>query len=101
MKKAIQQMMIGPLCKDYNKTLELLKHIKEIGFDAIELNGYMIHKTPFIVRVLTKLAGMPSGSAGKLDWHSLIKESGLEVASLHTDLGSLERDLESVVNEAL
>ena len=36
MKKAIQQMMIGPLCKDYNKTLELLKHIKEIGFDAIE-----------------------------------------------------------------
>ena len=37
MKKAIQQMMIGPLCKDYNKTLELLKHIKEIGFDAIEL----------------------------------------------------------------
>ena len=76
MKKAIQQMMIGPLCKDYKKTLELLKHIKEIGFDAIELNGYMIHKTPFIVRVLTKLAGMPSGSAGKLDWRSLIKEIG-------------------------
>lgn len=93
-------MMIGPLCKDYNKTLELLKHIKELGFDAIELNGYMIHKTPLLVRLLTKLAGMPSGNSGKLDWHKLIKESGLEVASLHTDLGSLERDLESVANEA-
>lgn len=100
MKKAIQQMMIGPLCRKYDDTLNLLKEIKDIGYDAIELNSYMIHKTPFLVRMLTKFAGMPSGNAGKLDWHNLIKESGLEVASLHTDLGSLERETEKIINEA-
>ncbi len=100
MKKAIQQMMVGPLCKNYEDTLKLLKELKEIGYDAIELNSYMIHKTPFLVRVLTKAAGMPSGNAGKLDWHKLINNSKLEVASLHTDLGSLEREADKVINEA-
>lgn len=94
-------MMIGPLCKNYETTLNILKEIKEIGFDGIELNSYMIHKTPFLVRMLTKFAGMPSGNAGKLDWHKLIKESGLEVISLHTDLGSLERSLQSVIDDAI
>lgn len=93
-------MMIGPLCKGYDGTLNLLKKLKELGFAGIELNSYMIHKTPFLVRGLTKMAGMPSGNAGKLDWHKLIKESGLEVASLHTDLGSLERESEKVCEEA-
>lgn len=74
MKKAIQQIMISPLCKNYEITLRILKEIKEIGFDGIELNSYMIHKTPFLVRMLTKFAGMPSGNGGKLDWHKLIEE---------------------------
>ena len=100
MKTAVQQMMIGPLCKGYDGTLSLLKRLKELGFAGIELNSYMIHKTPFLVRALTKMAGMPSGNAGKLDWHKLIEESGLEVASLHTDLGSLERECEKVCEEA-
>ncbi len=100
MKTAVQQMMIGPLCKGYEGTLSLLKKLKELGFAGIELNSYMIHKTPFLVRALTKMAGMPSGNAGKLDWHKLIEESGLEVASLHTDLGSLERECELVCEEA-
>ena len=100
MKKAIQQMMIGPLCKGYEDTLALLKKLKELGFAGIELNSYMIHKTPFLVRALTKMAGMPSGNAGKLNWHKLIEESGLEVASLHTDLGSLERECDKVCEEA-
>lgn len=101
MKKAIQQIMISPLCKNYEITLRILKEIKEIGFDGIELNSYMIHKTPFLVRMLTKFAGMPSGNGGKLNWHKLIEESGLEVISLHTDLGSLERNLQSVIDEAI
>ena len=100
MKTAIQQMMIGPLCKGYDGTLNLLKKLKELGFAGIELNSYMIHKTPFLVRTLTKMAGMPSGNAGKLDWHKLIEESGFEVASLHTDLGSLERECDNVCEEA-
>lgn len=93
-------MMIGPLCKGYDGTLNLLKKLKELGFAGIELNSYMIHKTPFLVRTLTKMAGMPSGNAGKLDWHKLIEESGFEVASLHTDLGSLERECDNVCEEA-
>ena len=100
MKTAIQQMMIGPLCKGYDGTLNLLKKLKELGFAGIELNSYMIHKTPFLVRTLTKMADMPSGNAGKLDWHKLIEESGFEVASLHTDLGSLERECDNVCEEA-
>jgi sugar phosphate isomerase/epimerase len=100
MKKAIQQMMIGPLCSKYDETLSLLKKLKELGFDAIELNSYMIHETPFMVRMLTKMAGMPTGKGGKLDWHKLIKESSLEVASLHTDLGSLERETDKIISEA-
>ncbi len=100
MKKAIQQLMIGPLCKNYKNTLELLKKLKELGFDAIELNSYMIHKTPLFVRILTSLAGMPCGKGGNFNWHKLIKESGLEVSALHTDLDSLTKDTEKIVKEA-
>lgn len=99
MKTAIQQMMIGPLLKNYEGSLDILKKIKEIGYDGIELNSYMIHKTPFIVRMLTSLAKMPSGNGGKFDWESLIKESNLLVPSLHTDLGSLENRLEEVIED--
>jgi sugar phosphate isomerase/epimerase len=60
----------------------------------------MIHPTSLFIRTLTKLAGMPTGKGGKHDWHALIKESGLEVISLHTDLGSLKRDLSQVAQEA-
>lgn len=45
-----------------------------------------------MVRLLTRAAGMPTGSGGKLDWPGLVRESGLRVISLHTDLGSVERD---------
>jgi len=53
-----------------------------------------------MVRLLTRAAGMPTGRGGKLDWHGLLKETGLEVLSLHTDLGSLEREGEAVAAEA-
>ena len=60
----------------------------------------MIHPTPFLVRMLTKAAGMPTGKGGKLDWPILLKEAGLECVSLQTDLGSLERDPEAVIADA-
>ena len=100
MKKAIQQIMIGPLCKTYDGTLSLLKELKKLGFDAIELNSYMIHRTPIFVRILTKLAGMPCGNAGKFDWNKLVSASNLEVASLHIDLDSLEKDSDEIIKEA-
>ena len=42
---------------------------------------------------------MPVGKGGNLDWHKLVQEAGLSVVSLHTDLGSLERDPKAVVQE--
>ncbi len=93
-------MMIGPLCKNHETTLSVLKRIKEVGFDAIELNDYMIARTPMFVRILTSMAGMPTGKGGKLDWVSLIRESGLEVSSIHTNLGALESRFDEVVKQA-
>jgi len=52
------------------------------------------------VRLMTKAAGMPVGKGGKLDWKGLVKDSGLQVVSLHTDLGSVERDPAAVAAEA-
>ncbi len=43
---------------------------------------------------------MPVGKGGNLDWHKLVQEAGLQVVSLHTDLGSLERDAHAVAEEA-
>ena len=40
------------------------------------------------------------GASGKRDWKSLIEKSGLGVTSLHSDLGSLERNMDGVVEEA-
>ena len=53
-----------------------------------------------MVKLLTKAAGMPVGKGGNLDWHKLVQEAGLSVVSLHTDLGSLERDAKAVAQEA-
>ena len=53
-----------------------------------------------MVKLLTKAAGMPVGKGGNLDWHKLVQEVGLSVVSLHTDLGSLERDAKAVAQEA-
>ncbi|MDE5670887.1 MAG: sugar phosphate isomerase/epimerase [Eubacterium sp.] len=99
-KKAVQQIMIGSVCKTEEKTISTLNSIRSAGYDSIELNGFMIKPTPFIVRLLTKVAGMPTGSAGKFDWKTLINESGLKVCSIHEDLGSIERDIDSIIKEA-
>lgn len=100
MKTGVQQIMLGSITGKQKEALQTLKEIKALGYDGIELNGFMIHPTSFFIRMLTKLAGMPTGKGGKNDWHALIQESGLEVISLHTDLGSLKRDLSQVAQEA-
>ena len=48
-KKAVQQIMIGSVCKTEENTLKVLNSIKSAGYDSIELNGVMIKPTPFIV----------------------------------------------------
>ncbi len=100
MKTAVQQIMLGTVTGSEEKARESLRRIKAAGYDGLELNRFMIHPASLMVRMLTKAAGMPTGNGGKLDWLRLIRESGLSVISLHTDLGSLEREPEAVAAEA-
>ena len=98
--KAVQQFMLGSVLKNDASVKETLAAIKAAGYDSIELCGFMLHPMGFLVRILTKAAGMPVGSGGNLDWERLVKESGLNVVSIHQDLGSIERDAKAVADEA-
>lgn len=100
MRKGVQQIMLGTVTKNREQAVNALARIRTAGYDGIELNRFMIHPSSLMVRALTKAAGMPTGNGGKLDWHAMIKESGLSVISLHTDLGSLEKETEEVIREA-
>ncbi|MDE7188079.1 MAG: sugar phosphate isomerase/epimerase, partial [Lachnospiraceae bacterium] len=77
-----------------------LRAIKAAGYDGIELNGFMIRPTSFLVRAMTKAAGMPVGKGGNYDWNGLVRDAGLEVVSVHEDLGSIQRDPDAVVAQA-
>ena len=99
-RKAVQQFMLGSVLKNEASVKEPLASIREAGYDSIELCGFMLHPMGFLVRMLTKAAGMPVGSGGNLDWEHLVKESGLHVVSIHQDLGSIERDARAVAEEA-
>lgn len=99
-KKAVQQFMLGSVLKNEGQVREVLAAIKAAGYDSMELCGFMLHPMGFMIRMLTKAAGMPVGSGGNLDWEKLVKESGLGVVSIHQDLGSIERDSKAVAEEA-
>ena len=92
--------MLGTVTGSESRARETLQKIKAAGYDGLELNRFMIHPSSLMVRLLTRAAGMPTGNGGKLDWHALLKESGLSVISLHADLGSLEREADSIIEEA-
>ena len=98
--KAVQQFMLGSVLKNEKTVRETLAAVKAAGYDSIELCGFMLHPMGFVIRMLTKAAGMPVGSGGNLDWERLVKESGLNVVSVHQDLGSIERDTKAVAEEA-
>lgn len=100
MKKAVQQFMLGTVMNNEKQARQTLSDIKKAGYDAIELCGFMIHPMGLLVRLLTQAAGMPVGKGGNLDWHALVKESGLEVVGLHLDLGTLEKDISACAEEA-
>ncbi len=98
--KAVQQFMLGSVMNNEAQARDTLQKMKKAGYGGIELCGFMIHPTGFLVRMMTKAAGMPVGKGGKLDWKGIVKDSGLRVVSLHTDLGSVERDAAAVAAEA-
>ncbi len=100
MKTAVQQIMLGSVTGKEQEAREVLRRIRAAGYDGLELNRFMIHPSSLMVRLMTRAAGMPTGNGGNLDWHGLLRESGLAVISLHADLGSLEREAGAVAEEA-
>ena len=96
----VQQIMLGTVTCSEDAALAVLGRIQAAGYDGLELNRFMIRPTSLLVRMLTKAAGMPTGKGGKLDWPKLLQESGLSAVSLQTDLGSLEREPEAVMDDA-
>lgn len=98
--RAVQQIMLGTVTAKEGQAAETLSAIKKAGYDGIELNGFMIRPTSFLVRMMTKMAGMPVGKGGNLDWSSLVKAAGLSVVSVHEDLGTIRREPDRVIREA-
>lgn len=99
-KKAVQQIMLGTVTGNEREAEETLRAIRAAGYDGIELNGFMIRPTSFMVRMMTKAAGMPVGKGGSFDWKGLLKKTGLCCVGVHEDLGSIQRDPEAVIDEA-
>lgn len=98
--KAVQQIMLGTVTAKETQARETLAEIKKAGYGGIELNGFMVRPTGLMVRMMTKMAGMPVGRGGGLDWASLVKEAGLSVVSVHEDLGTIRREPSTVIEEA-
>lgn len=98
--KAIQQFQLRSELGSMAKAQETLRLVKEAGYDGIELNSFMINKMGLMVRALTRMAGMPMGKSGHLDWKALIADSGLKVVSIHKDLGGINREPDAVIEEA-
>ena len=73
--KAVQQFMLGTVLSNEQQARETLAAMKAAGYDGIELCGFMIHPIGFVVKLLTKAAGMPVGKGGNLDWHKLAEEA--------------------------
>lgn len=98
--QAIQQFQLRKIIQTEEDARLALRLVKAAGFEGIELNGFMIKKVPFIVPIITWMAGMPTGNSGKLNWHKLIAESGLKVVSIHEDLGSILKNPDEIIKEA-
>lgn len=98
--KAVQQIMLGTVTAKESQARDTLAAIRKAGYGGIELNGFMIRPTGLMVRMMTKMAGMPVGKGGRLDWAALVKEAGLSVVSVHEDLGTIRRETSTVIDEA-
>lgn len=99
--KAVQQFQLGTVLNSEKQALATMERMKAAGYEGMELCSFMIHSTPFMVRMLTKAAGMPTGNGGRLNWPNLIKQSGLKVPAVHQYLNSIEEDIEAAAWEAL
>ncbi len=98
--KAVQQFQLGTVMNTRQQAMETMRRMKKAGYQGIELCGFMIRPTPFMVRMLTKAAGMPVGKGGGLDWKEMVEESGLAVPAIHEYLNLIEEKPEEIIREA-
>ncbi|MBF4473034.1 sugar phosphate isomerase/epimerase family protein [Flavobacterium sp. HJJ] len=98
--QAIQQFQLRPVIGNEKQARFTLQAVKDAGYTAIELNGFMIRKMPLIVPLITWFAGMPIGRSGRFDWKKLIADSGLKVISIHEDLGEILKNPQKRIEEA-
>lgn len=59
--------MLGSVTGTEQKARETILTIKGAGYDGVELNGFMIRPASWMVRMMTKTAGMPVGKGGKFN----------------------------------
>lgn len=97
---AIQQIQLGTVTGSLRQVRETLRTLVAAGYECIELNGFMTRPTPPLVRLLTRVAGMPAGRGGRFDWPALVDEAGLPVVALHEDLGAIEREPDALAERA-
>jgi sugar phosphate isomerase/epimerase len=98
--KAIQQFQIRLDTGTDEETKQALRAIREAGYDGIELCSFLITGLPVPIRIMARMAGMPLGRGGKLDWERLVMESGLKVIAIHEDIDSATRNIVSVTERA-
>lgn len=96
----IQQIMLGGVLGSRQEAKQSLQAVETAGFQAIELNGFMIRKTPAIVRMLTRFAGMPTGRSGNLNWPELLSFTGLKVVALHEALQAINDNPQMIADTA-
>ena len=97
---AIQQFQLRKHFSSQGHAQETLRAIEEMGFDGIELNGFMIRKLPWTIRLLTQMAGMGIGASGNLNWEQLLSGTSLKVVALHENLGHILENPRDIVAEA-
>ena len=95
--------MLGTVTKNEKQTAETLRRIKAAGYDGIELNGFMVKPTSFLVRMLTKAAGDAGlkKAAAMTGMPFVKKKKRTFVTSIHEDLGTIRTGAgETVAKEA-
>lgn len=98
--RAVQQFQLGTVMNNEKQALNTMQRMKNAGYEGIELCNFMIHPTPFMVKLMTKAAGMPVGNGGKLDWKKMVQLAGMKVPSVHQYLNSIEENPEAAIDEA-
>jgi len=90
MKIGVQQFQLRYGFKNDKAARKTLAEVKALGLDGIELDDYLLTSLPWAIRLMAKAFGMAIPRTHGVRWQGDLEESGLQVLSLHVDLGSLE-----------